>query len=507
VQHIFRNDRLVSPKISIVLLDWSCRESFHILDYLESQTVARSEYELIWIEYYSRKSSNIEERFKQNERLEKSPPLDQWLLMEIPNDVYYHKHLLYNAAILASRSNIITFCDSDALVQNTFIEAILRCFDQESDIVAHLDQARNNDKQFYPFNYPSIEKVIGEGCINWHNGKTTGLWDTEDILHTRNYGACMAARREDLIAIGGADEHIDYLGHICGPYEMTFRLVNAGKREVWHPTEFLYHVWHPGQAGETNYVGPHDGQHMSTRALQAKFSGRILPFVENSAMRKLRLGKSPPALEQILPLVVSEERLQSWSIDNLPKLKTRLWRTLQPSRDAILSVRLLNAFSKVLLRQARQKAVQLSLANGHNSKDRLERNSASVRHLMGQIAVKAAKVYSFAKRTLEFCVYATERSRECLNAIADDGNNELSLYGTGDLADIFYALTFDASIKVKNIYDDFGGKRFHAFKVLPLEKCGSAHEKIVIASFIGVEEKLERLKRCGVPTDRIVVLQ
>ena len=65
-------------------------------------------------------------------------------------------------------------------------------------------------------------------------GKTTGLLDNVDPLHTRNYGACMSALREDLLKIGGADEHIDYLEHICGPYEMTFRLVNAGKREVWY---------------------------------------------------------------------------------------------------------------------------------------------------------------------------------------------------------------------------------------------------------------------------------
>src|SRR5215467_12744864 len=82
-------------------------------------------------------------------------------------------------------------------------------------------------------------------------------------------------------------------------------------------------LWHPGQAGEKNYVGPHDGRHVSTRALRAKLTGRIIPFVENSALRKLRLGKPPPALEQILPLVVSEERLQSWSTNNLPKLKSR----------------------------------------------------------------------------------------------------------------------------------------------------------------------------------------
>ena len=33
---IFKNS-VQSPKVSIVLLDWSCRESFHILNYLANQ--------------------------------------------------------------------------------------------------------------------------------------------------------------------------------------------------------------------------------------------------------------------------------------------------------------------------------------------------------------------------------------------------------------------------------------------------------------------------------------
>jgi hypothetical protein len=77
----------------------------------------------------------------------------------------------------------------------------------------------------------------------------------EDIIHSRNYGACFCARRDLLIQIGGADEHIDFIGHICGPYDLTFRLINIGCKEIWHETEFLYHTWHPGQAGENNYLG------------------------------------------------------------------------------------------------------------------------------------------------------------------------------------------------------------------------------------------------------------
>ena len=152
----------------------------------------------------------------------------------------------------------------------------------------HLDQVRNHDKKFYPFRFPSIEQITeGRRGHNWSavHSCTNGMADEVDNLHTRNYGACMAARKSDLLRIGGADEHLDYLGYICGPYDMTFRLINAGVKEVWHKTEYIYHVWHPAAGGgPNNREGPHDGKNMSSRALSNIKSKRILPFVQNPAL-------------------------------------------------------------------------------------------------------------------------------------------------------------------------------------------------------------------------------
>ena len=181
----------------------------------------------------------------------------------------------------------------------------------------HLDQFRNNRRDLYPFSFPSFDEVLDEGCTNNVNGKTRGLYDTVDPLHARNYGACMCATRDDLIAIGGADEHVDYLGHVCGPYDMTFRLINAGRREVWLEDEFTYHTWHPGQAGEGNYLGPHDGRHMSTTALRALLSGRVLPLVENKAIRPLRLGATADGALSLEKLVDTNRAVQ-WGKNHRP---------------------------------------------------------------------------------------------------------------------------------------------------------------------------------------------
>ena len=315
MQVIFEHITAAPPKVSVVLLDWSCRESFHILDYLSNQTAPREQYEVIWVEYYNRRSPEISAKLLENEKAGRSPAIDQWIVLEMPEDVYYHKHLMYNVGILACRGKIVVICDSDALVKPTFIESIIKAFEQDPNIVLHMDEVRNVNKRFHPFNSPSFEEVLGEGCLNWRNGKTTGVLDKEDPLHTRNYGACMAALRSDLVDVGGADEHQDYLGHICGPYELTFRLANAGKKEVWHQSEFLYHVWHPGTNGRKNYLGPHDGYNMSTTALELLRSDRTVPLAENPAIKLLRTGSYRTPRAELLAQAISSSSLVSWKID------------------------------------------------------------------------------------------------------------------------------------------------------------------------------------------------
>jgi hypothetical protein len=235
--------------------------------------------------------------------------VDTWALLRMPEECYYHKHLMYNAGILLARGEICVICDSDAMVRPGFIRSIISSFDANPGIVLHIDQFRNSRRDLYPFSYPSFEEVTGRGCINHVSGITRGLADDRDTIHSRNYGACMCARRADLIAIGGADEHVDFLGHICGPYDMTFRLVNKGLTELWHQTEFMYHTWHPGQAGENNYLGPHDGRHVSTTALDALRERRILPLVENASIRGLRHSRDAgPAL----PFEISRTSVETW---------------------------------------------------------------------------------------------------------------------------------------------------------------------------------------------------
>lgn len=292
-------------KVSVILVDWGVRESFHSVRYLAKQTLPRDQYEVIWVEFYDRKPKELAQLAKQ------TGMLDKWLVMGYPERVHYHKHRMYNAGIVLAEGDVCVICDSDAIFTPTFIENIHNAFAEDPKRAVHVDEVRNYSKSFYPFNYPPLAKVLSTGCVNWTGTTTTGLDNHPDMIHSANYGACMAARRDDLIRIGGADEHLDYLGYICGPYELTFRLAHFGRSEHWLRNEFLYHVWHPNTSGcNIEYRGPDDGMGVSLRALRARDTGRIAPYLENSAMRRLRLGAEESS-EELLPLLVRDDD-RSW---------------------------------------------------------------------------------------------------------------------------------------------------------------------------------------------------
>src|SRR3954466_8830656 len=127
------------PKISVILIDWGVRESFHCLDYLNRQTVDRGEYELIWLEFYDRTPEALRQLVAGDPRL-----LDQWYVLGYPDDFIFHKHRLYNAGILAATGEVCVICDSDAVFRPTFIENLIRAFEETPETVIHLDEVRNN---------------------------------------------------------------------------------------------------------------------------------------------------------------------------------------------------------------------------------------------------------------------------------------------------------------------------------------------------------------------------
>ncbi len=521
---IANRERPAGVDVSLVLLDWSCRESAHLLDCLAEQTVDRERYEIIWIEYYQREWPALRERMDRAAAAGQAPPVDVWAVLGMDPGLCYHKHAMYNAGILLARGRVVCFADSDALARPTFIESIRNAFQADPDIVLHLDEVRNNHPSFYPFGQARFEDITGFGCINWVNGKPVGLLDKADPLHTRNYGACMAARRDDLIAIGGADMHLDYLGHIAGAYEMTWRLVNFGKREVWHDAEWLYHVWHPGQAGDRNYAGPHDGRQMSTRALMYLHSNRTQPFLESPALRKLRLAEGRLPNAALLEEVVDPDWLPSWRYDRLGAVtrscdpgerKIRLREcadssaAAQPPASAHVPpfghrlgpwtrLRLRPLALRILWRQWRVKwrAAALAAPRAGNSAghERVRKFNALV---------------SFIKRIIAFDRFWFRQCSLALGYAIQEGRTDLVLYGEGDVARVLCAMAGRLPVNIKAVcpFRPETPPRLLGRPTMTEQEMARSGDTIVVAAVVGIGERVERLKTLGVCRERILTLQ
>jgi hypothetical protein len=269
-----RNERAVQPLVSIILLDWSCRERFHALDWLNQQTVPRDQYELIWVELFDRIVPKALEQCD--------------VLMTCGQTGAYHKHSGYNAGLLESKGQIVTVCDSDAVFPPDFVESIIKSFQfsngEPSPLVLMHYEWRTSSE--YPDGLDAIE---GLTAFKWQD-----LWP--------NVGACVSVRRIDAIRFGGFDEHESYRGFVCGPYDLAWRLVNAGMPEIWHdPKIALWHFAHPApyfhplEFSFSNLkrffeVGhPHVDYHALT-AVEAFSTGRMQPLQENPEIYKIRMS-------------------------------------------------------------------------------------------------------------------------------------------------------------------------------------------------------------------------
>ncbi|MCS7044810.1 MAG: glycosyltransferase, partial [Gemmataceae bacterium] len=194
-------------RLSVVLVDWRARESFHSLHYLNRQTLPRDEYELLWLEFYRHRPRGLVEA------VAKSPSvLDGWLVAGYPDECIYHKHRLYNLGLLLAQGEHVVICDSDAIFTPACLAKILAQLETSAPAVVHVDQVRNVRRDLYPFRYPDLATILGRGVRNWRGHTTAGLLPGADRIHASNYGACMAAPRRTVIAIGGADEDLGFLG-------------------------------------------------------------------------------------------------------------------------------------------------------------------------------------------------------------------------------------------------------------------------------------------------------
>lgn len=262
-----------SPLVSFILLDWNCRERFHTLDWLNSQSVDRTLYELIWIDLYERVVPEVVEKAD--------------IVATCQQKGMYHKHKGYNVGFLLSKGRIVIVCDSDAVFPPNFVQKVLERYgliDQEDAVPLTLMFHEWRTASLYPEGLQSTDGL--QQRFDW--------WPL-----IPNAGACACFRREDVIRYGGFDEDEAFRGYMCGPYDLVWRLVNAGLPEEWHDERVaLWHFAHPDPVTANGFLPnfsrsfenmrPHVDGH-ALLAVEAFATGRILPVTENAHIWHLRM--------------------------------------------------------------------------------------------------------------------------------------------------------------------------------------------------------------------------
>jgi len=253
------------PLVSIILLDWSVRENLHALDWLNRQDLDRGLFELIWVEAHHRAVGHI------------TPKVDQHILCH--QQGIYRKHEAWNAAALLARGRLVTFSDSDAIYPPDFVASVLRSFGCENgeapaeQVLMHYEWRTRTS---YPGNIAEMAQLAD---YEWMD-----LWP--------NVGACMTVRLSDFIRYGGLDEHASFRGYMCGPYELGWRMVNAGVPERWHaPSVALWHFAHPDPL---NTLGERFSFRLWSETRHAHVNGHALTAVEGFSMgRTMPLKENP----------------------------------------------------------------------------------------------------------------------------------------------------------------------------------------------------------------------
>lgn len=302
---VHKNSSPSSPRLSIILLDWECRERFTTLDWLRQQDVLKDQYELIWVEAYDRVVDEVMQKAD--------------VVITCNQQGTYHKHIGYNAGLLHARGELVCVCDSDAVFPPDFVRSVFRSFQMDgggSAVPLVLMHYEWRTSLLYP-----------EGLTDTETLKDRARWQWWPLIV--NEGACMTVRRADAIRFGGFDEHPSYKGYLCGPYDLGWRLINAGWPELWHdPSVALWHFAHPDPIGTNGQRAslkqllekayPHINGHALT-AVEAFSTGRFQPLRENPdiwalRMRDRRIGSE---LETRYADLTGQGGYSSWAVWSL----------------------------------------------------------------------------------------------------------------------------------------------------------------------------------------------
>jgi len=274
-------------RISVIMVDGSFRESYHAIDFLAQQTWPQSSYELLWVEYHDRLRPAL---------VEKLSRLSNARSITLNRAGEYHSSYCFNAAIAASRAELLVIIDADVAVEKDFLETVWQAHQRDERLVMYvfrLDEPREQHRE--PIALDHLQRV----CV---------------LGNPTNYGGCLTVRKSWLVAINGYEQHpVFSSGFHANGLDVYTRLKNLGLSVQWHPTLMLYHPWHPSTLVPTTLSQKMQRVMIEYRALQ-----RASTCFEG--IDPTRNSCPPP------DLLARIEGAKSEPAPRKRKLSTRLWR-------------------------------------------------------------------------------------------------------------------------------------------------------------------------------------
>lgn len=208
--------------VAVITWDGSFREHFHTVDFFCNQTLQASQYEFVWVEYYSSLCSAL------REKIDGYPNAASLCLgREGP----WHLGVCQNHGISSTGGDHLVLIDGDIAVDETFLE---------KDLAFH---ARHPDTAVYYRRWdepgPPDNGAHRDGSIEY-------LEKNCRLTNPTNYGGCLTISRSLLDSVAGYEEHPLFVEAGAGNMELYIRLRNAGIPVLWHPHAKVYHPWHSG---------------------------------------------------------------------------------------------------------------------------------------------------------------------------------------------------------------------------------------------------------------------
>ena len=181
--------------------------------------------QFIWAEY----GSQVDPRIRD---LMDSGPKNTLLTLDRSGP--WHAGVCINEAVRAATGDLVVIIDGDIVAQPALLHDLAAAHAEIENLVCYV--RRWDEPKPAAYREKSIAD-LEKSCI---------------VTDAESYAACVSLRRATFESVGGMEEHPVFAGPGVAGKELFVRLRNAGYPIMWHPTQRIFHPWHPGAVAARN---------------------------------------------------------------------------------------------------------------------------------------------------------------------------------------------------------------------------------------------------------------